>query len=114
MSARKRSNRSMTLDNLTLQVEKTSRTTEKDFKLGEQLILAVPFLLLLAPAGSRFDAIFEIKLGDIHIGLHQTRKGPAQLLIESVHGSERGVCVSFRPAVCHILTMIGTPSGFRK
>lgn len=71
----------MTLDDLRLQVETTLSTTEKDFKLGEQRIIAVLFLFLLALEGSRSNAILEIKLDDIHIGLHQSRKGPAQLLI---------------------------------
>lgn len=71
----------MTLDDLRLQVETTLSTTEKEFKFGEQRILAVLFLFLLAPAGSRPSGILEIKLEDIHISLHQPRKGPAQLLI---------------------------------
>lgn len=39
----------MTLDDLRLQLETTLRTTEKGFRLEELHILAMLFLLLLAP-----------------------------------------------------------------
>ena len=71
----------MTLDNLKLQIETTLKTTEKSFKLGEQRILAVLFLLLLAPAGSRPESILQIRYRDIEIALHQPKEGPAQLRI---------------------------------
>lgn len=43
----------MTIKDLKLQINTTLRTTEKAFKLGKVRILAILFLLLLAPAGSR-------------------------------------------------------------
>ncbi|KAI0435566.1 C2H2 finger domain protein [Xylaria telfairii] len=54
-----RVNRSMTLNDLKLQIETTLRTSEKVFKLGELRILAVLFLLLLALAGSRLFLLFS-------------------------------------------------------
>lgn len=49
------------------QIETTLSTTEKYFRLGEQRILAVVFLLLLAPAGSRPDSILKIRLGNLRL-----------------------------------------------
>ena len=51
----------MTLEDLKLQIETTLQTTHKDFKLGEMRILAVLFLLLLAPQGSRPQSILNVK-----------------------------------------------------
>lgn len=51
----------MTLDDLKLHIETTLRTTSKDFKLGELRILAVLFLLLLAPQGSRPQSILNVR-----------------------------------------------------
>lgn len=63
----KRENRSMSLGDLKLQIETTLCTTHKDFKLGELRILAVLFLLLLAPQGSRPQSILNIKYAAIVI-----------------------------------------------
>ncbi|CAJ2503094.1 Uu.00g104880.m01.CDS01 [Anthostomella pinea] len=62
-----RENRSLTLEDLKDQIELTLQTTEKSFKLGEQRVLAVLFLLLLAPAGSRPTSILELRFGDINV-----------------------------------------------
>lgn len=51
----------MTLSDLKLQIETTLFTTSKQFQLGEMRILAVLFLLLLAPQGSRPQSILNIK-----------------------------------------------------
>ncbi|KZL74300.1 C2H2 finger domain protein [Colletotrichum tofieldiae] len=53
LSEQRRANRCMTIDDLKQQIETTLSTIKKSFKLGELRILAVLFLLLLAPAGSR-------------------------------------------------------------
>lgn len=71
----------MTLEDLRLQIETTLSTTEKYFKLGEQRLLAVLYLLLIAPVGARPNSILEIRLGDLQIGLHRPRQGPVQLLM---------------------------------
>lgn len=71
----------MSLDDLKDQIEITLNTTEKIFKIGEQHILAVLFLLLLAPAGSRPDSILSIQLRDIQLALHRPKVGPVQLII---------------------------------
>ncbi|OHE90399.1 C2H2 finger domain-containing protein [Colletotrichum orchidophilum] len=49
----RRANRCMTIDDLKQRVETMLNTTKKSLKLGELRILAVLFVLLLAPAGSR-------------------------------------------------------------
>lgn len=72
----------MTLEDIKLQLDTTIRTTEKSFKLGEQRILAVLFLLLLAPAGSRPRSILQVRYGDIEVAL---RRDP----IDPVHGPIR-------------------------
>lgn len=51
----------MTLDDLKRQIEMTLCSTESDFKLGEVRVLAVLFLLLLAPQGSRPQSILNIR-----------------------------------------------------
>jgi hypothetical protein len=48
---------------------------------GEQRILAVLFLLLVAPAGSRPDSILMVRLRDIQLALHRPKEGPVQLII---------------------------------
>lgn len=68
------------------QIETTLSTTEKYFRLGEQRILAVVFLLLLAPEGSRPDSILKIRLSNLRLVLYQpVKKGqeerPPQLII---------------------------------
>ncbi|KAI0103271.1 C2H2 finger domain-containing protein [Nemania sp. FL0031] len=85
LSHEKRDNRSMTLEDLKLQLDTTIRTTEKSFKLGEQRILAVLFLLLLAPAGSRPQSILQMRFGDIKVALRRDpfdpENGPIRLLL---------------------------------
>ncbi|KAL2272538.1 hypothetical protein FJTKL_06333 [Diaporthe vaccinii] len=80
----KRENRSMTLDDLKLHIETTLRTTNKDFKLGELRILAVLFLLLLAPQGSRPQSILNVRFRHIDVLLIRdpdNRRGPPRLTI---------------------------------
>ncbi|KAI1421246.1 C2H2 finger domain protein [Xylaria sp. FL1777] len=79
----KRENRSMTIADLKLQIETTLNTTEKSFKLGEQRILAVLFLLLLAPAGARPASILQLRFGDIRVVLvRDPNNGPHRLVIK--------------------------------
>lgn len=75
----------MTLEDLKLQIKTTLRTTEKGFKLGEMRILAVLFLLLLAPQGSRPKSILEMRFGDIPVKLirdPENPSGPPRLVVE--------------------------------
>lgn len=65
LTHKSREDRSMTLDDLRLQLETTLRTTEKGFRLGELRILAMLFLLLLAPQGPRPQSILKLRFGDI-------------------------------------------------
>lgn len=85
LSHEKRENRAMTLEDLKLQLDTTLRTTEKSFKLGEQRILAILFLLLLAPAGSRPSSILQMRFGDLELVLRRDPfdplNGPTRLLI---------------------------------
>ncbi|KAI0448570.1 C2H2 finger domain protein [Xylaria acuta] len=62
-----RENRSMSLQDLKDQIETTLKTTEKSFKLGELRILAVLFLLFLAPQGARPTSILKLKFTDINL-----------------------------------------------
>lgn len=75
----------MTLDDLKEQIETTIRTTEKGFKLGEMRVLAVLFLLLLAPQGSRPQSILKLRFGDLELSMVRdpmNPNGPARLVIE--------------------------------
>ena len=75
----------MSLEDLKIQIETTLRTTEKAFKLGEMRILAVLFLLLLAPQGSRPRSILMLKFEDIQVLLIRdptNPKGPPRLVKE--------------------------------
>lgn len=73
----------MSLADLMAQVKTTIATTEKSFNLGEQRILAVLFLLLLSPAGSRPSAILQLRFGDIRVVLQRDPLGgPHQLMIK--------------------------------
>ncbi|RWA10320.1 hypothetical protein EKO27_g4770 [Xylaria grammica] len=79
-----RENRSMTLQDLKDQIECTLCTTEKTFGLGELRILAVLFLLLLAPQGSRPTSILMLRFGDIKVLLVRdptNPDGPPRLVI---------------------------------
>ena len=75
----------MTLDDLKIQLQTTLCSTEKTFKLGEQRMLAILFLLLLAPAGSRPDSIIRLRFQDMRIVLRRDPvdpvNGPRRLLI---------------------------------
>ena len=75
----------MTLNDLKRQIDTTLRTTEKGFKLGELRVLAVLFLLLLAPQGSRPRSILQLKFGDIQVLLVRDPacpEAPPRLVIE--------------------------------
>lgn len=73
----------MTVDNLKQQIETTLSTTKKSFKLGELRILAVLFLLLLAPAGARPTSILRLRFADILVVLSRDPEGgPHNLLIK--------------------------------
>lgn len=73
----------MTIDDLKLQLDTILRTTEKSFKLGELRILAILYLLLLAPAGSRPRSILNIRFKDIRVLLvRDPNHGPHRLLIK--------------------------------
>ncbi|KAK7408614.1 hypothetical protein QQX98_009216 [Neonectria punicea] len=66
----------MTIDDL-------KDTTKKSFELGELRILAVLFLLLLAPAGARPLAILRLRFRDIRVVLARDPEGgPHKLLIQ--------------------------------
>lgn len=81
----KRENRSMTLDDLKLQIGTTLSTTEKGFKLGELRVLAVLFLLLLAPQGARPQSVLDMRFGDLRLYLMRDLRdpsGPARLIVE--------------------------------
>ena len=72
----------MTIDDLKDQIETTLSTTEKSFQLGELRILAVLFLLLVAPAGARPTAILMLRFSDIRVVLARNPGGgPHRLLI---------------------------------
>lgn len=73
----------MTIDDLKEQIEETLATTGMSFGLGEHRILAVLFLLLLAPAGARPTAILKLRFGDIRVVLESDPKGgPHKLLLQ--------------------------------
>ena len=72
----------MTIDGLKEQIRTTLGTTRKSFKLGELRILAVLFLLLLAPSGSRPAALLRLRFGDIRVVLARDPEGgPHRILI---------------------------------
>ncbi|KAF5520978.1 hypothetical protein CGCA056_v007802 [Colletotrichum aenigma] len=82
LSEQRRANRGMTIDDLKQQIETTLGTTRKSFKLGELRILAVLFLLLLAPAGSRPEATLKLQFKDIKVSLARDPEGgPHRLLL---------------------------------
>ncbi|KAH0419558.1 hypothetical protein CcaCcLH18_14355 [Colletotrichum camelliae] len=82
LSEQRRANRCMTIDDLKQQIETTLSTTKKSFKLGELRILAVLFLLLLAPAGSRPEATLNLRFKDIRVALARDPEGgPHKLLL---------------------------------
>lgn len=75
----------MTIEDLKIHLDTILCTTERTFKLGEQRIMAILFMLLLAPAGSRPTSILEMRFGDLEIVLRRDGKdpknGPKRLLI---------------------------------
>lgn len=72
----------MTIDGLKEQIRTILSTSGKSFKLGELRILAVLFLLLLAPSGSRPSALLRLRFGDIRVVLARDPEGgPHRLLI---------------------------------
>ncbi|KAH8807062.1 C2H2 finger domain protein [Xylogone sp. PMI_703] len=83
LSDQRRANRCMTINNLEQQIETTLSTTKKSFKLGELRILAVLFLLLLAPAGARPTSILRLRFGDIlTVLVRDPEGGPHNILIK--------------------------------
>ena len=74
----------MTTEGLKDHVKETLGTTRKSFGLGEMRILAVLFLLMLAPAGARPLAILLLTFGDILLSLARDPAdphGPPRVLI---------------------------------
>jgi len=72
----------MTIDDLKQQIQTTISTTRKSSKFGEQRILAVLFLLLLAPAGARPTSILRLRFQDIEVVLARDLDGgPHKILI---------------------------------
>lgn len=85
LTHRTRENRSMTIDDLKDQLQTTLQTTEKMFNLGEVRILAVLFLLLLAPQGARPASVLQLRFGDIRTLLIRdptNPEGPPRLVLE--------------------------------
>ncbi|CCF41454.1 C2H2 finger domain-containing protein [Colletotrichum higginsianum] len=77
-----RANRIMTIDQLKEHNKETLSTTRKMFGLGEVRILAVLFVLLVAPASARRRAIARLRFGDIRVVLARDPEGgPHKLLI---------------------------------
>lgn len=73
----------MTLADLTLQIDATARTTEKNFKVGEIRVLAILCLLLMAPGGSRLGSVLQLRFGDIEVVLaRDPNGGPHRLVIK--------------------------------
>ncbi|PMB71342.1 hypothetical protein BM221_003809 [Beauveria bassiana] len=82
LSSTKRMNRRMTIKDLEEQIEETLSTPRKSFKLGELRILAVLFLLLIAPAGSRPQSVLRMRFKDIDLVLAKDPEGgPINILL---------------------------------
>lgn len=75
LSKARRPNRSLTVDQLKEHIQTLLSTTSMSFKLGEQRVLAVLFLLLLAPAGARPSAILGLRNRDIELTLVRDPEG---------------------------------------
>lgn len=72
----------MTIDGLKEQIQTTLSTPRKSFRVGELRILAVLYLLLLAPSGSRPSALLRLRFGDIRVVLSRDPEGgPLRILI---------------------------------
>lgn len=72
----------MSMDDLEFQADTTIGTTRKKFQIGEHRILALLFLLLIAPSGSRPEALLCLRYGDIKLVLSRDPGGgPHKILI---------------------------------
>ncbi|KZL70486.1 C2H2 finger domain protein [Colletotrichum tofieldiae] len=77
-----RANRVVAIDQLKQHIEETLSTTRKMFGVGEVRLLAVLFVLLVAPAGPRRRAITKLHFRDIRVVLaRDSESGPHNLLI---------------------------------
>ncbi|KND86183.1 hypothetical protein TOPH_09202 [Tolypocladium ophioglossoides CBS 100239] len=87
LSYQRRENRCMSMRDLELQAETTMVTTRKKFRIGEHRIVALLFLLLIAPSGSRPEALLHLRYGDIKVVLSRDPDGgPHKALIRfSLH-----------------------------
>ncbi|KAK1974365.1 hypothetical protein LZ30DRAFT_812371 [Colletotrichum cereale] len=75
-------NRIITIDQLKQHIKETLSTTQKIFKVGEVRLLAMLFVLLVAPAGARQKAIARLRFRDISVVLARDPEGrPHKLLI---------------------------------
>ncbi|KAI1345775.1 C2H2 finger domain protein [Xylaria sp. FL0043] len=81
LSHEKRDNRAMSIEDIKHYINTALRTDQKNFKLGEQRILAVLFFLLLAPAGARPSSILELRFRDISVSLVRDPKGGRHRLL---------------------------------
>ena len=74
----------MSLEDLKRQLLTTLSTTEKSFRLSKQRILAMLFLLLMAPQGSHGSSILTLQYKHIKVILVQNPEdpnGPPRLII---------------------------------
>ncbi|RKK77497.1 hypothetical protein BFJ71_g16737 [Fusarium oxysporum] len=82
LTAQRRENRCMTIENLEKQAKTTISTTKKRFRIGEHRIYALLFLLLIAPSGSRPQALLLLRYGDLELSLARDPEGgPHRILI---------------------------------
>uniref|UniRef100_A0A4E9EQ78 Uncharacterized protein n=1 Tax=Gibberella zeae TaxID=5518 RepID=A0A4E9EQ78_GIBZA len=82
LTAQRRENRCMTIENLEKQAKTTISTTKKIFRIGEHRIYALLFLLLIAPSGSRPQALLLLRYGDLELSLARDPEGgPHRILI---------------------------------
>ncbi|KAI1026496.1 hypothetical protein LB504_013130 [Fusarium proliferatum] len=82
LTAQRRENRCMTIENLEKQAKTTISTTKKRFRIGEHRIYALLFLLLIAPSGSRPQALLSLRYGDLELSLARDPEGgPHRILI---------------------------------
>ncbi|RSL39634.1 hypothetical protein CEP54_016287, partial [Fusarium duplospermum] len=82
LTSQPRENRCMTIEDLEKQAKTTISTTKKTFRIGEHRIYALLFLLLIAPSGSRPQALLFLRYGDLNIHLvRDPEGGPHRTLI---------------------------------
>ncbi|KAF9775099.1 hypothetical protein IL306_006827, partial [Fusarium sp. DS 682] len=74
-TTQRRDNRPMTIDDLAKQAKTTIGTSKKNFRIGEHRIYALLFLLLIAPSGSRPEALLFLRYGDIEIFIARDPEG---------------------------------------